>query len=81
VLLDPFRGMGVRRNSTETQQSGHAPSSGPEVKMEEVVHDAPKRLKYGIIQNEVSGEYILLYAGQSKRNILFTTKELTTAIS
>jgi len=32
VLLDPFRGMGAWRNSTETQQSGHAPKSGSEVK-------------------------------------------------
>jgi len=32
VLLDPFRGMGAWRNSTETQQSGHASRSGPEVK-------------------------------------------------
>ena len=29
VLLDPFRGMGVQRNSAETQQSGHTPRSGP----------------------------------------------------
>ena len=29
VLPDPFRGMGARRNSAETQQSGHAPRSGP----------------------------------------------------
>jgi len=32
VQPDPFRGIGVRRNSAETQQSGHAPRSGPEVK-------------------------------------------------
>jgi len=32
VLPDPFRGMEAWRNSTETQQSGHAPRSGPEVK-------------------------------------------------
>jgi len=31
-LPDPFRGMGSWRNSTETQQSGHVPKSGPEVK-------------------------------------------------
>ena len=29
VLPDPFRGMGARRNSAETQQSGHTPRSGP----------------------------------------------------
>jgi len=32
VLPDPFRRMGAWRNSTETQQSSHAPRSGPEVK-------------------------------------------------
>jgi len=31
-LPDTFRGMGAWRNSTETQQSGHASKSGPEVK-------------------------------------------------
>ena len=29
ILPDPFRGMGARRNSAETQQSGHIPRSGP----------------------------------------------------
>jgi len=29
--------MGVQRNSMETQQSGHAPRFGPEIKTEEVV--------------------------------------------
>jgi len=32
VLPDPFRGIVAWRNSTETQQSGHAPRSEPEVK-------------------------------------------------
>jgi len=32
LLPDPFRGMGAWRNSTENQQSGHAPRYGPEVK-------------------------------------------------
>jgi len=32
VLPDPFRGMGAWRNSMETQQSGYAPRSEPEVK-------------------------------------------------
>jgi len=32
VLPDSFRGIGARRNSVENQESGHAPSSGPEVK-------------------------------------------------
>jgi len=37
VLPDPFQEQGAWRNSTETQQSGHAPRSEPESKMEEVV--------------------------------------------
>jgi len=32
VLLDPFRGLSTRRNSAETQQLVHAPSSKPEIK-------------------------------------------------
>jgi len=32
LLPAPFRRMGAWRNSTETQQSGHAPRFGPEVK-------------------------------------------------
>jgi len=50
VLHDPFRGMGAPaadahawRNSTEIQQSGHVPRSGPEVKMEEVVPKMARR--------------------------------------
>jgi len=34
ALPEPFRGLEARRNVTETQQSGHAPRSGPEVKIE-----------------------------------------------
>jgi len=37
VLPDPFQETGAQRNSTETQQSGHAPRSGPEVKIGKVV--------------------------------------------
>jgi len=43
VLPDPFRGMGAWRNFTETQQSGHASRTGPEVKMEEVVPKMSRR--------------------------------------
>jgi len=43
VLPDPFRGMGAWRNSTETQQSGHASRSGPEVKSEVVPKMAHRR--------------------------------------
>jgi len=32
VLSDPFCGMGTRRNSAETQQSGHTLRSRPNVK-------------------------------------------------
>jgi len=32
VLPDPFRGIEAWRNTTETQQSGHASRFGPEVK-------------------------------------------------
>jgi len=32
VLPDAFQGMGARRNSMETQQSGHAPKSRSVVK-------------------------------------------------
>ena len=35
VLPDPFRGMGARRNSAETQQSGHTPRSGPYIENRE----------------------------------------------
>jgi len=31
VLPDPFREMGAWKNSTDTQQSGHVPRSGPGV--------------------------------------------------
>jgi len=52
VLPDPFRRMGVWRNSTETQQSGHAPRSGPEVKNESssAKDGAPERLGCRTIQ-------------------------------
>jgi len=51
VLLDPFRGMESWRNSTEAQQLGHAPRSGPEVKNG---RSNAKRLRCGTIQKEVS---------------------------
>jgi len=56
VLHDPFRGMRAWRNSTETQQSGHAPRSGPEVKngRSSAKDGAPERLRYGTIQKVVS---------------------------
>jgi len=56
VLPNPFQGMGAWRNSTETQQSGHAPRFGPEIKngrsgAEDV---APERLGCGTVKEEVS---------------------------
>jgi len=56
VLPDPFREMGARRNSTEIQQSGHAPRSEPEVKngRSSFKDDAPERFRCGTIQEEVS---------------------------
>jgi len=43
VLPDPFQGMGAWRNSTETQQSVHAPRSGPEVKNGSGAEDESRR--------------------------------------
>jgi len=56
VLPDPFRRMGVWRNSTETQQSGCAPRSGPEVKngRSGAEDGAPERLGCGTVKEEVS---------------------------
>jgi len=56
VLPDPFRGMGAWRNSTVTQQSGHAPRSGPEVKngRSDAEDGAPERLGCGTVKEEVS---------------------------
>jgi len=53
-LPDSFRGMGAWSNSTETQQSGHAPRSGPKVKNVSSAKDgAPERLGCGTVK-EVS---------------------------
>jgi len=56
VLPDSFRGMGAWRNSTETQQSGHAPWFGPKVKngRSSAEDGAPERLGYGTVKEEVS---------------------------
>jgi len=53
VLSDPFLGMEAWRNFTETQQSDHAPRSGPEVKNGSSAKDGAWRLRCGKIQ-EVS---------------------------
>jgi len=56
VLSDPFRGMGAWRNSTETQQFGHALRSGPEVKNERsgAEDGTPERLECKTVEEEVS---------------------------
>jgi len=56
VLPDPFREIVARKNSTKTQQSGHARRSGPEVKngRRSAKDGAPKMLRCGTIQEEVS---------------------------
>jgi len=56
VIPDLFRGMGAWRNSTETQQSGHASRSGPKVKNERssAKDGVPERLTCRTIQEEVS---------------------------
>jgi len=56
MLSDPFRGIGAWKNSTETQQSGHAQRFGPEVKngRSSAKDGAPERLGCGTIQEEVS---------------------------
>jgi len=55
VLSDSFWGMMARRNSAETQQSGHAQRSEPEVKngISSAKDGAPKRLRRGSIQKEM----------------------------
>jgi len=56
VLPDPFRGLEAWRNSTETQQSDHAPRFGPEVKNGRSTAEdgAPKSLGCGTVKEEVS---------------------------
>jgi len=56
VLPDPFRGIGAWRNSTETQQSGHAPRSGPKVKNgRSDAEDGGTRMRgCGTVKEEVS---------------------------
>jgi len=48
--------MGACRNSTETQQSGHAPRSGPEIKIRRsgAEDGVPERLGYRTVKEEVS---------------------------
>jgi len=57
--------MGAWRNSTETQQSGHAPRSGPKVKngRSGVKDGSPKRLGCGTVKEEVSQILKRVFAG------------------
>jgi len=56
VLPDPFREIGTRSNSSDTQQLSHVPRSGQEIKDERSTakDDAPERLRCGTIQKEAS---------------------------
>jgi len=56
VIPDSFREMGAWRNSAETQQSGHAPRSGPEVKngRSSAKDGSPERLGCGTVKDELS---------------------------
>jgi len=68
-LPDPFRGMGGGKNSTEAQQSGHAPRSGPEVKngRRSAKDGVPERLGCGTIQEEMSQILQRVSAGAARR--------------
>jgi len=59
VLPNPFREMGAWRNSTETQQLGHAPRFGPKFKngRSSAKDGAPERLRCETVKEEAS--YIL----------------------
>jgi len=74
VLPDPFRGMGTRRNSTEAQQSDHAPRrSGSEVKnwrISSAKDGAPERRRCGTIQKEVIKILQMMSAGAARRILL-----------
>jgi len=54
VLPNPFRKMGAWKNSTETQQSGHAPRSRPGVKngRSGAEDGAPERLGCRTVKEE-----------------------------
>jgi len=60
------------RNSTETQQSGHAPRSGPQVKngRSSAEDGAPERIGCGTVKEEVSQNLQRVFAGAAKRIFL-----------
>jgi len=56
MLSDPFLGMGAQRNSSETQQSGHAPVFGPEVKNLRIKEGCDRVSEVGTVQSGRDGE-------------------------
>jgi len=72
VLPDLFRVMGVWKNSTETQQLGHAPRSGSEVKNGRISakDGAPERLRCRTIQKEMSHVLQRVSVGAARRILL-----------
>jgi len=74
VLLDTFQGVGAWRNFTETQQSGHAPRSGPEVKIGSSAKDGTlERLRCRTIQEEASQILQRVSTGAARRILLVGT--------
>jgi len=64
--------MRARRNSVETQQSGHTPRSGPEVKngRRSAKDGAPERFGCGTVKEEVSQILQGVSAGATRRILL-----------
>jgi len=63
--------MGAWRNSTETQQSGHTPRSGLEVKNGSSANNGMlERLRCGTIQEKVSQILYRVSASAARRNLL-----------
>jgi len=64
--------MGARRNPTETQQSGHAQKSGPEVKNgRSIVPKVTRRRgSCGTIQKAVGWNLQMMSAGAARRILL-----------
>jgi len=74
VLPNPFRGMEASRNSMETQQSGHTPRSGPEVKNGRscAKDGAPERLRCKTILEQVSQIFQRVSTGAARRILLLS---------
>jgi len=69
VLFDPFQGMGVQRNSMDTQLPGNSSRSGPKVKNEKssAKNGASKRLRCVI-----SGNFSRAHGGVGGHKIRFS---------